>query len=114
MGGSSGGGDAAALQVEVTKLKNEISENRLEYEDSLERKDRMLNEVKGALKGLGLRIGNLDSKTAIPKLKALLTILTKQVGEYKGRQRELEHLLKARYNEIESLKRKLKKATAVE
>lgn len=110
MGGQ--GGDTAALQAEVTRLKMEIEENRLEFEDNLERKDRMLNEVKDALKSLGLKLGNLDSKTAIPKLKALLSILTKQVQQYKGRQRELEHLLKSRLNEIETLKKKLKKATA--
>ena len=52
-----------------------MAEQKHEFEDSLERKDRMLNEVKDALKTLGLKLGNLDSKTAIPKLKALLSNL---------------------------------------
>jgi len=110
MGGQ--GGDTATIQAELARVKMEMEENRIEFEDNLERRDRMLNEVKDALKGLGLKLGNLDSKTAIPKLKALLSILTKQVQEYKGRQRELEHLLKSRLNEVETLKKKLKRATA--
>jgi len=106
MGGSAGG-DSGSLQAQLNRVKAEMAEQKHEFEDSLERKDRMLNEVKDALKTLGLKLGNLDSKTAIPKLKALLSILTKQVQEYKGRQRELQHLLKARLNEIKHLKAKL-------
>jgi len=106
MGGSAGG-DSGSLQAQLNRVKAEAAEQKHEFEDSLERKDRMLNEVKDALKSLGLKLGNLDSKTAIPKLKALLSILTKQVQEYKGRQRELQHLLKARLNEIKHLKTKL-------
>lgn len=106
MGGTAGG-DNASLQAQLNRVKAEAAEQKHEFEDCLERKDRMLNEVKDALKGLGLKLGNLDSKTAIPKLKALLSILTKQVQEYKGRQRELQHLLKARLNEIKHLKLKL-------
>lgn len=104
---ASGGAGSEDQALEIQRLKRELEENRYEYSETLERKDRMLKEVKDALKSLGLKLGNLDSKTAIPKLKALLSILTKQVGEYKGRQRELEHLLKSRLNEIEHLKHKL-------
>merc|ERR1719510_996567 len=85
-------------------LKHEMEESKAEFEEVIARKDRMLNEVKDALKSLGLKLGNLDSKMAIPKLKALLNILTKQVVEYKGRQRELEHLIKARTNELQYYK----------
>merc|ERR1719367_2034001 len=78
-----------------------MEESKAEFEEVIARKDRMLNEVKDALKSLGLKLGNLDSKMAIPKLKALLNILTKQVEQYKGRQKELEHLVKARTTVLE-------------
>jgi len=85
---------------EIAMLKHEMEESKAEFEEVIARKDRMLNEVKDALKSLGLKLGNLDSKMAIPKLKALLNILTKQVEQYKGRQKELEHLVKARTTEL--------------
>merc|ERR1719350_962328 len=88
----------------VALLEHEMAEQKKEFEDQIERKDRMLNEVKDALKSLGLKLGNLDSKMAIPKLKALLSILTKQVEQYKGRQKELEHLVKSRTTELQYYK----------
>eukprot|EP00492_Amphilonche_elongata_P003846 TRINITY_DN4210_c0_g1_i1.p1 TRINITY_DN4210_c0_g1~~TRINITY_DN4210_c0_g1_i1.p1 ORF type:complete len:228 (+),score=70.19 TRINITY_DN4210_c0_g1_i1:53-685(+) len=88
----------------IALLEHELEENKAEYEESIGRKDRMLNEVKDALKSLGLKLGNLDSKMAIPKLKALLSILTKQVEQYKGRQKELEHLVKSRTTELQYYK----------
>jgi len=104
-----GGGAGGASGAELEELRMEFEQSKADYERRIEQKDKMLHEVKNALKSLGLKIGNLDSKTAIPKLKALLSILSKQVAEYKGRQKELEHLLKARLNEINQLHRKLDK-----
>lgn len=106
---SRGGAGGGASGQEVEQLQMEIEQMKADFAKKVEQKDKMLNEVKNALKGLGLKIGNMDSKTAIPKLKALLSILQKQVGEYKGRQKELEHLLKARLNEIHTLQRKMDK-----
>jgi len=89
---SSGSVDPKGLQA----LKDE-------YDEKLRRKDMMLNEVKSALQELGFKMGNMDSRTAIPKLKALLSILKKQVDEYKGRQRELSGLVKRKQNRVKYL-----------
>lgn len=89
---------------QIDLLQHQLVEQKTELQEIIDRKDIMLNEIKDALKSLGLKLGNLDSKMAIPKLKALLSILTKQVQEYKGRQRELEHLVKARTNELQYYK----------
>lgn len=78
---------------------------RDEYDEKLRRKDMMLNEVKNALQELGFKMGNMDSRTAIPKLKALLSILKKQVDEYKGRTRELGGLVKRKQNRIKYLEK---------
>merc|ERR1719373_1293652 len=88
----------------IAMLEHELEDVKRDYEEQIARKDRMLQEVKDALKSLGLKLGNLDSKMAIPKLKALLSILTKQVEQYKGRQKELEHLVKSRTTELQYYK----------
>merc|ERR1719499_1625312 len=96
--------DSGENDKKIALLEHELEESKAEYEEVIARKDRMLNEVKDALKSLGLKLGNLDSKMAIPKLKALLNILTKQVEQYKGRQKELEHLVKSRTTELQYYK----------
>ena len=57
----------------IAMLEHELEDVKRDYEEQIARKDRMLQEVKDALKSLGLKLGNLDSKMAIPKLKALLS-----------------------------------------
>lgn len=95
-----------AVRAENARLRKEMEEQQKEFQETLFHKDKMLKDVRKDVKHLGRKLHTLDVKTAIPKLKATITILAQQVTEYKQRQRQMEKLLKIRLKEISYLKDK--------